>query len=242
MKKIIVTLYSLIIVLLSLFASQFYKISKSPKIEILSRVEHLSRMKLIHGADISHYQGKIDWELMKKSSDFEFIIIRSSFGTKADRLFAQNIRDARACGYLVGAYHYYNPDMNSAEQAEVFCRTFKMKKEDFLPIIDIENLPKRQSMESLKKGVRNFISIIERNYGVKPIIYSGHHFYQTHLKGSFDDCPKWIAGYSEEWRDEVLDYAHFWQYTDSLKVKGIPHNTVDGNWLPGDKLKDLLNF
>ena len=62
-------------------------------------------------ADISVYQGNINWELARKELDF--VIFRASVGNNADTKY---IKNATGCGIPFGAYHYFKA--GTAEEAE----------------------------------------------------------------------------------------------------------------------------
>ncbi|AXG73136.1 glycoside hydrolase family 25 protein [Flavobacterium arcticum] len=197
----------------------------------------------IFGIDVSEYQGMIDWnELQKAEEEFplHFIFIRATAGKdKTDNKFKKNWRHSKENGYLRGAYHYYRPDENSILQADNFIKTVKLAKGDLPPVLDIERMPKAQSMESLKLGLQRWLDRVEQHYGVKPIIYSGESFYTDFLKKEFTDYSLWIANYSffkEEIRKEWL----FWQFTDKAQIKGIEGN-VDVNIYNGN-LEELIEL
>ena len=108
------------------------------------------------------------------------------------------------------------------------------------PVLDIENIPKRQSMDSLKVGLKRWLNAVEKHFKVKPIIYTGENYYYSFLKNDFDDYPFWIANYSKI-IPEIDDNWRFWQFTESAKIDGINH-AVDVNIFNGNKsqLKKLL--
>ena len=54
-----------------------------------------------------------------------------------------------------------------------------------------------QSSDNLLKGIANWLEIIENHYGVKPIIYSGAHFFNDNLKSNFNNYFLWIANYNK---------------------------------------------
>ena len=132
------------------------------------------------GIDVSHYQGRIDWnENMSLYNEIpiDFVILRASAGSNlADKKFNSNYKQLIKYNYVLGAYHYYRPNENSTLQAENFLKQIKNKKLHFPPILDIERVPKTQSMERLKEGLKNWLQIVERKTGKKPILYSGEHF------------------------------------------------------------------
>ena len=131
-----------------------------------------------------------------------------------------------------GAYHYYRPNENSLEQAALFIKTVRLQKGDLPPVLDIEKLPKNQSMTNLKKGLRRWLQAIENHYKVKPIIYTGEKYYDDFLKEEFSDYLFWIANYNF-YREEIQDDWLFWQFTERAAVPGIEGN-VDVNIYNGD--------
>jgi len=68
----------------------------------------------VHGIDISHYQGKIDWELLTHNREakfpIHFIFLKATEGgDHGDDTFTQNFGQARKYGFIRGAYHYFIP-------------------------------------------------------------------------------------------------------------------------------------
>jgi len=176
------------------------------------------------GFDVSEYQGKIDWTQAKKLEDtfpLPFVFIRATAGKdRVDKQFKTNWEKSKANGLIRGAYHYYRPNENSIKQADLFIKTVRLEKGDLPPVLDIENLPKKQSMDSLKVGLQRWLNRVEAHYGVKPIIYSGERYYSDFLKNDFKGYTFWIANYNffvETIKDDWL----FWQFTDKGSVPGI---------------------
>ncbi|HKO75768.1 MAG TPA: GH25 family lysozyme, partial [Flavobacterium sp.] len=100
------------------------------------------------------------------------------------------------------------------------------------PVLDIEKLPKEQSVERLKIGLRRWLKAVELHYGVRPIIYTGEKYYDDFLKAEFSDYLFWIANYNF-YREEIQDDWLFWQFTEKASVPGIDTN-VDVNIYNGD--------
>ena len=107
-----------------------------------------------------------------------------------------------------------------------------MRQPSLTPVLDIEKLPKSQSIDSLKVGLRRWLNKVEKHYKVKPIIYSGESYYTDFLKEEFLDYPLWIANYNF-WRNHLEDDWLFWQFTEKASVPGIKGN-VDVNIYNGD--------
>lgn len=69
----------------------------------------------IAGIDVSHYQGRIDWERVRKDS-IQFAILKASEGTTfVDGQFARNRREAAKHGVLLGAYHFVRAGQGAAQ-------------------------------------------------------------------------------------------------------------------------------
>ena len=195
------------------------------KIADLRMYEILSRHKdKVFGIDVSHYQGKIDWETVQNDNDdfpIGFVFVRATAGkSKLDSEYIYNWKGAKNSGYLRGAYHYYRPDENSVKQADNFIKNVKLSKGDLPPVLDVEKIPNKQSLDSLKSGLKRWLVKVENHYGVKPIIYSGESFYTDFLKKEFKGYDLWIANYSF-FEDEIRKEWLFWQFTDKAVLKGI---------------------
>ena len=188
------------------------------------------------GLDVSEFQGKIDWalvETMETHYPIEFVFIRATAGNdRVDDRFEENWLGAKNRKIIRGAYHYYRPNENSLEQARLFIKTVQLKKGDLPPVLDIEKLPKGQSLDSLKVGLKRWLNAVEAHYKVKPIIYTGEKYYDDFLKEDFSDYLFWIANYNF-YREKIGEDWLFWQFTEKASVTGIKGN-VDVNIYNGD--------
>ena len=188
------------------------------------------------GIDVSEYQGRISWsyvDTIEKKYPLHYVFIRATVGKdRPDRQFERNWLGAKENKMIRGAYHYYRPNENSIEQAELFISTVKLEKGDLPPVLDIEKLPKNQSIANLKLGLKRWLKAVEEHYGVKPIIYTGERYYDDFLKEEFSDYLFWIANYNF-YREEIDSDWLFWQFTEKASVPGIKGN-VDVNIYNGD--------
>lgn len=203
----------------------------TPENTTISNTEHT------FGIDISHYQGKINWDKVKTSSHpIEFVFIRATMGkNRKDSKYLENWNNAQKHNYVRGAYHYYRPNENSTKQFNNFKSVVRLEPGDFIPILDIE----KESIfgrKNLRKGILNWLRLAEEAYGVKPMIYTGLSFYNHILKGYVDNYPIWIAAYSGKHRVKNTDWI-FHQFTEKVIVNGI-REYVDGNDFNGT-LEDL---
>ena len=188
----------------------------------------------IHGIDISHHQGNINWsELREKGlineTPIRFIMIKATEGsTRVDENFKDNFYQAREYGFTRGAYHFYSVHSPAKRQAEFFIKNVKLENGDLPPVLDVEHKPKNQTDDAFKASILEWLDIVEQHYGVKPIIYTYYKFKTRYLSDPvFDQYPYWIAHY---YVDEV-EYEgpwKFWQHTDVGRLPGIDGN-VDFN-------------
>lgn len=197
----------------------------------------------VFGFDVSEYQGRIQWDKIGKVEDtFElsFVFIRATAGkNKVDKKFKRNWKKAKENNFICGAYHYYRPNENSLQQADNFIKTVNLAKGDFPPVLDIEKLPKTQSIDSLKVGLRRWLVKVEKHYKMKPIIYSGESYYTDFLKDEFSDYPLWIANYNI-WKKKPEKDWLIWQFTEKGRVEGID-GTVDLNVFNDNFVKFISN-
>ena len=188
----------------------------------------------IHGIDISHHQGRIDWDKLKDEGQINdcpirFVMVKATEGaTQIDENFIDNFYQAREHGFTRGAYHFYSVHSSAQDQAEFFLRQVKLENGDLPPVLDVEHKPKQQSNEEFKASVLKWLSIVEKHYKVKPIIYTFYKFKLNYLNDSiFDQYPYWIAHYYVD-SVEYKGRWKFWQHTDVGRLPGIKGN-VDFN-------------
>ncbi len=188
----------------------------------------------IHGIDISHHQGKIDWQELKDRGMIDkfpvrFVMIKATEGsTRIDPNFEDNFYQAREYGFTRGAYHFYSVHSSAKPQAAFFIRKVKLENGDLPPVLDVEHKPKNQTDEEFKQSVLQWLDIVEKHYGVKPIIYTYYKFKTRYLSDPvFDDYPYWIAHYYVD-SVEYQGKWKFWQHTDVGRLPGIKGN-VDFN-------------
>jgi Lyzozyme M1 (1,4-beta-N-acetylmuramidase) len=179
----------------------------------------------LFGIDVSEYQGDVDWETLVDKNKIDFAFVRATAGSDTkDRNFSENWRQLKKYNVPRGAYHYYRPNENSTDQANLFIKTVVIEKGDFVPVLDIEKYSKVQSVTSLKNGLLNWLSIVEAHYGVVPIIYTYSNFYEKVITDDkrFKKYPIWIAHYSEKENPKKLpsDWV-FWQFCEDGRLEGI---------------------
>ena len=135
----------------------------------------LNRSIVLHGVDISKWQGTINWDNLKSSTDFA--IIRASYGCPdsgqsasqyVDTKVQINQSEARRVGILRGYYHYSYPQYNDPEpEADQFLYSVGTLQEGEILCLDYEE-------SSTKDPVDWCVRFLDRIYSrtnTKPLLY-----------------------------------------------------------------------
>ena len=191
-----------------------------------------SDLRITHLGSLSkkNIMGKINYNI-------SFIFIKSTEGkSMLNPYYAADYAAARAHGYPVGSYHFFSHRSTGAEQAAFFLRNSHFKKGDLPPVLDLEPLPsqveKMGGPVAMWRRVRNWLQIVEKQTGMRPILYISQTFVNRYLNAAPDikhSYPVWIARYGEYKPDVKL---WVWQLAPDGHVKGI-HGHVDINVFNG---------
>lgn len=179
----------------------------------------------IHGIDISHYQGEIDWgqlrEAMIERCPVRFVVIKATEGSnKLDDSFNDNFYQARENGFIRGAYHFWSTKTSARSQAEYFLKQVHLEDGDLPPILDVEKKG-TVTVAEFQENVLTWLRLVEKHYHVKPIIYTYYKFKMDYLNDSvFNEYPYWIAHYYVD-KVQYKGKWKFWQHTDCGRLPGI---------------------
>lgn len=195
---------------------------------------------LIHGIDVSKYQRIISWDAVKemkvKNVQLGFVFIKATEGiVNTDPQFKRNWKKSKQAGMVRGAYHFFLATKDGREQAENFISAVDLEEGDLPPVVDIEQTY-GVSMPVLKKELKEWLSVIEYYYGVKPIIYTNVDFYSRCLGKEFNSYPLWAAHYFQYDTPRINRQWDFWQHSEEGRVNGIL-SKVDFNVFNGDSLQ-----
>lgn len=186
----------------------------------------------LKGIDVSHWQGDIDWQLVKNSG-VEFAIIKaggSDDGFYTDSKFESNYAGAKAVGLPIGAYYFVGKDFVSSADgkadADRFIEILKGKSFEYPVYLDIESTNPKDK-EGVTDAAISFCRQME-NAGYFVGIYgSDIGTFRTRLDNErLDNWTKWVANYSHE-PSYVTDYK-MWQHSSKGNIAGIQGN-VDLN-------------
>lgn len=129
-------------------------------------------MQTLSGADISHDQGQINWQLFKNNVNFVFI--QSSYGVgNFDAQYGYNKGQVLLTNLPHGYYHFAYPNLNTAlDEAKWFVTALsaiKPLQKGEIIILDYEE----EASDGDNVGwVKTFLDYVTAQTGVKPILYT----------------------------------------------------------------------
>lgn len=202
----------------------------------------------IHGVDVSHYQGTVDWEKMEEQ-DLHFAMIKATEGSgHLDECFYTNWEDAAQTGLCIGAYHFFSFDSEGEKQANFYIDMVGDLNGKLAPVIDVEYYGDKRSNPPQKaeviKNLGAMLDTLEEHYQVKPIIYTTYTIYNNYIRGEFQGYPLWVRSiycpptvlFGNQWS--------FWQYKDNAVLEGYDGDEehIDMNVFRGTRqeLEELL--
>jgi len=196
----------------------------------------------MQGIDVSHYQGNIDWASVARNRNIQYVYIKcSEGGNNLDDCYLSNIREARRHGLKVGSYHFFRANVSAQVQLENMMSVMNTKHQDLLPIIDVE-LTNGVGEATFHSRLKEFLRLVERRIGRKPMIYTGKNFYNKHFAGQGYGAYKFmIAAYSGG-EPELFNNADYviWQYSSQGTVRGIRGNVDLSMFVGRHGIRDIL--
>lgn len=196
----------------------------------------------LHGIDVSHYQGRINWDEVARDSKVNYVYLKATEGVNTiDDTYSYNFNECKRVGLKVGSYLFFRPHLSPKTQFELFRSKVDTKKQDLLPVIDAEVI-RGVSAGVFQTRLLELCDLFEKEYGKKPIIYTGRNFYNKYIDGNtrLRSYKFFIAAYTfdEPELNAGQDYV-LWQYTATGRVRGIRGN-VDMSRLVGrHQLREL---
>ena len=196
----------------------------------------------IHGIDVSHHQGNIDWntvcnELKRVNNNQNngFTMIRAGYsnikgtgGLIVDGRFHKNIQECNRLGIPCGVYVYSydkSPEAAKKTMQDLFqvLRSSSYRVE-YPVVYDVEYETYNKTCGKARNTdiIIAAMKVIESNkyYGM---IYCSRDFFENFTELSrLSDYDKWEAAYTVADTDHIPN--GIWQYTslNLLKIKGIP--------------------
>lgn len=182
----------------------------------------------IKGIDVSHWQGTIDWNKVKKAG-IEFAIIKaggSDAGFYTDSKWEANYKGAKAAGIPIGAYYFVGKDCVTAAagkaDAQRFLQILKGKQLEYPVYMDNEAQP-----ASAKAGITEatiaFCETTEDTGYFVGIYGSAVSGFKERMDDSkLTPYAHWVAQYASKCSYNG-DYG-IWQYSSKGSVDGISGN------------------
>lgn len=190
----------------------------------------------VQGLDISHHQGKINWEQLSKQN-YKFIYIKATEGGDfKDPKFKNNWLNSHKNFFLTGAYHFFTLCKPGLEQAINYIATVPSSSPMLPPAIDLEfggNCSNRPSKKELLMEIKSFANEIKKAYQQEPILYVTSDFYKAYLEGANLPYKLWVRNIYKKPSIPSKDSWLFWQYANRGHVEGIK-TFVDINVFNGE--------
>ena len=195
---------------------------------------------MVHGVDVSRFQGDISWRLLR-GAGIRFAFIKATEGGDLlDPKFKENWRGAADAGIARGAYHFYYFCTDARIQARWFIRNVPRSEGALPPVLDVEWNPfsptctRRPPPATVRKEMQRFLDLVERRYGQRPIIYTTPDFFaRNELRKMKEEF--WLRAVAQvpervypgqPWR--------FWQYSGTGRLPGVAGN-IDLNAFQGNE-------
>lgn len=199
------------------------------------------------GVDVSHHQGKIDWEKVKKAGyDFAFVrMAYRGYGTTGslnlDKEYYDNIINAQQAGLEVGVY-VFSQAVNEAEaleEAQLVIDNLEGITLELPVVFDPELIREGNARTDNVTGeqfTKNTIAFCEKikAAGYEPMVYS-NMYWEAFLFDleQLSEYPIWYADYEKV--PQTPYHFKFWQYTEKGYVDGISGETDLDAWFIEDE-------
>lgn len=197
-----------------------------------------------NGIDVSKWQGKIDWQKVKKSG-IEFAFIRIGYRGENGVVYKDdnadyNIQQAQKAGVLVGVYFFSTAvsEAEAKEEAEWTLQAIEGYKISYPVVYDCEgykNSMSRMFDLSVKERTDNAITFLEtvKEAGYDAMFYGARDEIEDEAWWDIERIEKrfkiWVAQYSatpypQKDKPDYQGKTSAWQYTNKGRVDGVSGN------------------
>lgn len=187
------------------------------------RFEPAAMIYDIHGIDVSHHQGQIDWPAVARDGVSFAFIKATEGGDHVDSRFEENWVSSAKAGILRGAYHFFTQCRPGTVQADNFIKVVPREAGALPPVIDAEHMGPCRSgpaVADVPGEIRIFLDRLEAHYGQRPIIYTTQEFHDAYLKPDFANERFWLRSLLTP-PSFGQDAWTFWQYHNRGRRSGI---------------------
>ena len=246
--KLLISGYLIIFLLVFTVSLAAQGESPNAKLIDIAKIVELEK-ETVHGIDVSHHQGLIDWAKVHEAG-LKFTYVKATEGIDyQDPKLIEHWFAAKTAGLKVGPYHMFRPNDGAEEQVKNFITALKKlnyDKNDLPPVLDIErvNVKEKVTHQQLHDRAINFLKMVEREIGRKPIVYTNPSYWKHFLKDihQLQEFPLWIAEYNHLAKKPKTTGAwktwKIWQFSEWGKLDGI-EKPVDINRFNGSHAEFL---
>ena len=213
--------------------------TKDPAIK---QKDNLREGTVFDGIDVSHHNGKIDWKKVKQEfPDLKFVYIKCTEGaTYVDPDYLDNAKGARAQNFNVGAYHYFRMTSSAHDQFHNFKKQLDGIDFNLIPMVDVERDDDKPRKE-LQDSLRVLLDLLEKEYGVTPMLYGTNSSYNKFCAPEFNLYPKYIGRYGDN-APVMKGSGHYtiWQFSEDGIINGIPKPVDLCRFFPNKGITDII--
>ena len=208
-------------------------------------------MSKIYGIDVSHWQGSIDFDKVRKAGK-DFVILKaggSDRGFYTDSCFKRNYEAAKKAGLKVGAYYFvgkfFYGSAAGVADAERFIKIIGDCQLEYPVFLDVETTQPVKKAEATEAAIAFCETLEKAGYfvGIYASDISGFREKLDHNKLS--KYAHWVADYNDPVKECI--YHQMRQYSSKGYIDGIQTNPCDLDYSLVDyekimKEKGLNNF
>jgi lysozyme len=182
---------------------------------------------MILGIDVSRWQTKVDWSLLK-ANGVEFVFIKATQGNyRTDQMMINHVEGANKAGIIVGMYHWCDPTVGAESQADYFLKAINGLPYKMVSA-DVEQqwadwsewssgrVTKILSPTVISQNAKTILETWAKKTKVPAVVYSRASFINTYAKPALSWLPKyplWMAHYPYKpstirttWQDFKANY------------------------------------
>ena len=158
--------------------------------------------KYVIGVDVSRWQAKVDWKVLKQNG-VEYVIIKASQGNYlTDTRLKEHIDGASKAGLITAVYHWLDPLIGGEQQAQYFLNATKGLKYSFIAA-DVEQywsdwsqwgkgkITSILSPTRIANCLKIFLDYLDTRKDCNLLIYTRANFINNYAY----PAASWIGGY-----------------------------------------------
>ncbi len=181
--------------------------------------------EIYEGIDVSIFQGRIDFEEVKRSG-IQVVYVRASEGRGyVDPYFRRNYDEAKRYGINVGFYHYLTArsEEEAYQEAKHFADVIAGTKPDCRLAMDFETFG-NLSNDEVNRISFAFLRRVQELTGREMVVYSDTYNARTRFSYELaQQYPLWVAEYGVEVPVDNGKWDNWigFQYSDEGRIDGI---------------------